>query len=197
MTGYFCPVEGCDYGKHEEKEQRNVTRHINAKSGEDHADVERLRALVAEQGDDQEGSDDPVDDDPENEGNESPDDSQGDGSATDTGSDDEDNDMANEDEYKQQYQNQDEETDDQGDGQGDDANDSDGFLGALTPSRLSTTTVVMMVAVTLVILYFYVRTRDGSNGGADVEETEPALQEDQMNEPADGFNPVTPAQEGA
>ncbi|NLV14411.1 hypothetical protein [Haloarcula argentinensis] len=73
---YYCPAEGCDYGKDEEKSLAAVRSHINA-MGESH-DWELLKPLLHQQG---ETSDDQQDEQPE-QANDQPDD-QPDGSDDD------------------------------------------------------------------------------------------------------------------
>jgi len=162
MNGYFCPVEGCDFGRHKEKEQTQVTRHIRAKSGEEHADVDRLQKLVAEQGeDDDEGNEDS--------GGGDPDDDLGDEGADNTESDpEEESDMPTDEEYQQQY-------DDQQDGedQDDESTDSGGGSASLLPA-LDQRTVMMLVglAVVLVVAYTFLNRNGNDSDPVDIEETD-------------------------
>lgn len=48
MTGYHCPVEGCDYGDQDDKTLPAVRAHINASNDDTH-DWTQLKAAVEEQ----------------------------------------------------------------------------------------------------------------------------------------------------
>lgn len=169
MTGYFCPVEGCEFGQHDEKPKASVNRHINAKAGEDHADVERLRALVDDQ--DEADQDDPGDDDPE-----ADDDGSDASEARDPATEEEDEDMPSDEEYQQQYdQGQDDQDDDQGGDQADDAGGS--FLPALDQR-----TMLMLVGLVVVLVLAYSVLGGDDSATVDVEETDDSNDSDDGGE---------------
>ncbi|MFU1780706.1 hypothetical protein ACM16X_04930 [Haloarcula japonica] len=175
MNGYYCPVGGCDFGKHEEKEQNQVIRHINAKSGDDHADLDRLREQIEEQGEEDEGNEDlgggnPEQDEPDDEGSDATENDPEEGSE-----------MPTDEEYQQQYDGQQDEDEQDGD-RDDDGGESTSLLPALDRR-----TMMMLVGVlgVLVVLYVVMNRRGDETVEMDAADT------DDQGDDSDGGGEVT------
>lgn len=149
--GVRCPVAGCPYGEDEEKSRDQVKRHINAKSGEDHADIEALYAAL----------DDPDGDDQDDDGGEAADEeAESQDSGTDE-SEEESTEMPTDEEYQQQHEQGEpgaEPTDtDAGDEEGGESTESsDGGEAGLGLPALDQRTVVLLVAVVGALFLVYV-----------------------------------------
>lgn len=159
MTGdsFRCPVEGCPFGEDEEKTRDQVRRHINAKSGDEHADTEALYAAL----DDQEPGE--------------PDVEEGEAAAEEGESDDEEaeetteesTDMPTDEEYEQQHSagsTDDEpeetgETDDEPDDGSTDSSD-DGEFSLPFPALDQRTVMLLVAALGLLVLVYVVLNRD-------------------------------------
>ncbi len=174
-TGFICPVEGCDFGSGGDRTANSVRTHINSKSGKDHEDTSRLRALVDEQnpgGDDGEESE--TSEEPEETGLEGTESEESEPEEADDEADDEPDEMATEDEYQQQQEGEPESTTDETDDEpatsgGGAAAAAAGGAGAL--SMFSDRSPFFWVGVALLALLVISMVTDGDGSTSDTNST--------------------------
>lgn len=198
---YECPVEGCDYGKEEEKTLAQVRGHVNSNGDDDHvwqeakhellAEAEQREAAEAVDGE----SGDAVDEQQAEEGDpgEVPgpngetghlgtaeaDDDQSDGDGEDS------TEMATQEEYEEQYSDDaDDPAEDEGGnsqpGDGDDGGDDRDGSGFSVPS-VSTSTVVLVAGVAVAALLVW-KLYSGGSAAGDYEPPEEQADTDDTND---------------
>jgi len=135
MTNYLCPVEGCEYGKDEEKTANQVLGHLGSKA--DHPNPTDINDPLPQREDVDDDRDDDRDDDQDDQNDQD-----------DDRDDDQDDDMPTQEEYEQQQQQA---QNPEGDDDQDDDQDGGGFT---TPdlSHLGISDNMMLLGVLLLVI---------------------------------------------
>lgn len=194
MTEYDCPAEGCDYTA----SKASVQRHINAKSGAAHSDVDALRAALDAADDDADRNDHPESEGQQGEttGEESALSSGAEGASSggdrrSTDETDTDQDMTDDDEVSEQWNG----TDDEGESEGQQGDDGSGTSGSddrstgaglPLPTAPSTLALLLGGALALVLVWRWTRSTAPDHPESEGRQREPTGAESGGQAPLQG-----------